>query len=148
MKDQREINIRIHCRNLPGTRFAGRTGVRLGVQRGREVVGDVPADAPGVTFMIPLRVSGSPDGGPANFLGPFAQGAPKERFLYLCWGERQDGAWDGFRRAKIPLKHIRWEAVERASEAGEAIEAVVDVTDATGGPVCGSVSADKIEWKL
>ncbi len=135
MKDHREINIRIHCRNLPGTQFEDRTGVRLGIQRGREVIGDVPADAEGVTFTVPLRVSGTPGGERPNFLGPFAQGTPEERFVYLCWGERRDGAWDGFRRAKIQLRHIGWEAVERASAAGQAtIEAVVDMTDATGGP--------------
>ncbi len=148
MSNQREIKVLIHCRDLPGSKFQERTGVRLGIQKGTDVIEDVPADAEGVTFTAPLRVTRNPASGRPNFLGPFAQGTAGERFIYLCWGERRGGNWDGFRRAKLHLSHLSWESIEKAIEDGSTIEAVVNVTDAKGGPLCASVREDKIEWKV
>src|SRR4028119_702213 len=147
--------LQLHCRNLPGTDFEGRTGVRLGVQKGTDVVDDVPGDVASATFRISLRVSGkAPDGQP-NFLGPYAHGTPDKRFLYLCWGERlgeregeaQGGSWEGFRRAKVHLSLLSWEWILAALESGRALKAVVEMTDDRGGPMCGSVSKDKIQWQ-
>ena len=139
MSDQPEIRLRIHCRHLPGTHFDGRTSVRLGVQKGKEVVEDVPADVEGVTFTIALRVTKNPKSGQPNFLGPFAHGTPDDRFIYLCWGEREGEDWDGFRRAKVRLNHLGWERLGEAWETGKPIEVIVDMTDHKGGPTCGSV---------
>jgi len=147
-----EIKIRIHCHSLPGAMFEGRTGIRLGVQKGQEVIEDVPGDGEAVTFTIPLRVTTNPRGGTPNFLGPFAHGTPDKRFIYLCWGQRQagtaDGAWDGFRRAKVHLSHLTWSSITTALETGQDIEASVHMTDDKNGPLCGSVGEDKIRWKL
>lgn len=134
-----EIRLRIHCRHLPGTSFEGRTAVRLGIQRGSEVIEDVPADAERVTFTIPLRVRKSPETGKPNFLGPFAHGTPEDRFLYLCWGERNGEIWEGFRRAKVRLNPLGGERLEESLQTGKPIEVHLDMTDAKGGPACGSV---------
>jgi len=140
MKRPDEVIIQIRCHNLPGCRFDQRTAVRLGIQKGKDVVDDVPADTPDVIFTVPLRVERSSATGQPNFLGPFAQGAPRERFIYLCWGERQGDAWDGFRRVKVHLKHLTWEQVEAALQQGQPIGFSFDMTDAKGGPSCGSLN--------
>lgn len=148
MSSQQKITIQMHCQNLPGAEFEGRTQVRLGIQKGKEVIEDVPANVERVTFTFPLRVEKNPKTGRPNFLGPFAQGNPEERFIYLCWGERKDSDWDGFRRAKIHLKHLDWQALEKPLETGQPIEAFVNMTDDKGGPLCASVRENKIEWKI
>lgn len=134
------IIVRIRCRNLPGTRFENRAAVRLGIQKGQEVVDDVAGDADGATFLVPLRVSGNTATGSPNLLGPFAQGTPTSRFIYLCWGERVGEEWDPFRRAKVPLQGLTWESVQNSQASGEPIEISVEMTDERGGPACGSVA--------
>ncbi len=140
MSNASDITILLHCHHLPGVRFDGRTAVRLGIQRGQEVIDDVPADTSQVTFTLPLCVEQNAKTGQPNFIGPFAHGTPQERFLYLCWGEWKDGAWDGFRRAKVHLKHLTWDQVEAALRQGKPIEFSFDMTDAKGGPACGSLN--------
>ena len=139
MADQKELIVLLRCHNLPGTRFEGRLGVRLGIQRGKEVVEDVPADVQDVTFTVPLRVGSNAKDGRPNFLGAYAQGTPEERFVYLCWGERVGETWDVFRRVKIPLKQLDWEPLQQSWSSGAPIEITIDMTDKNGGPVCGSV---------
>lgn len=145
-----EIPLRIRCRNLPGSRFERWVGLRLGVQRGRaEVVQDVSADGAEATFDVTLKVSGepSPDAGP-DFTGPFAQGTRGDRFVYLTWGMRQaDNGWEIVRRAKLRLGAIGWDWIAKARQTGEPLEVVIDATDAKGGPVCASLSADRVTWR-
>jgi len=101
---------------------------------------DVPADARDVLFTAPLRVEPDTVTDQPNFLGPFAQGRSQERFIYLCWGERTNNGWEGFRRAKVHLKHLTWQQIEAALQQGQLIEFSFDMTDAKGGPVCGSLN--------
>lgn len=148
MSSQQKITIQIHCQNLPGAIFEGRTRVRLGIQKGRDVVEDAPADVESITFTCLLRVEKNLKTGKPNFLGLFAQGKPEERFIYLCWGEKKGSDWDGFRRAKIHLKHLNWQVLEKSLETGQPIEAFVNMTDDKGGPLCASVRENNIEWKI
>ncbi len=141
MRQQREIAILIHCRDLPGIRFGERTAVRLGIQKGAEVVDDVLAEGDGMTFTAMLRVSGRKTGEP-NFLGPYAQGKPEERFLYLCWGERTADGWSLIGRAKVPLTHLNWPRLDKSWETGEPITLSVTMMDTRGRPACGTVKAD------
>ncbi len=141
MQEPREITILIRCHDLPGVRFGERTAVRLGIQKGQDVVDDVLAEGDGVTFTATLRVGGRETGKP-NFLGPYAHGKPEDRFLYLCWGERKAGEWDSFRRAKVPLTHLSWHRLDQAWETGEPITLSLAMTDGRGGPACGSVKVD------
>lgn len=140
MKTLQEISISIHCYHLPGSRFEDRTSVRLGIQKGQAIIDDVPADTPQITFIVPLRVDRNTETGKPNFLAPLAHGTPQERFIYLCWGEWQNDKWDGFRRAKVHLKHLTWEQIEVALQNNQAVEFSFDMTDAKGGPVCGSLN--------
>ncbi len=148
MKSQELITIRLRCVELPGRKFDGKTEVRLGVQKGREVIEDVYGDQKEVIFDCQMRIERNAVTGKPNFLGPYAQGTIDERFIYLCWGERPEGMWEGFRRAKIHLKDIEWKSVENAIASGKAIEAVIKMTDKKGFPLCASVGKDNIEWKF
>jgi len=141
-----DLTLLLHCRNLPGTRFDDKTAVRLGIQKGVDVVDDVPGDAPSVTFTVQLRVTKNLKTGKPNFLGRYAHGTPEERFLYLSWGERKGAAFHMFRRAKIHLNHLDWNVLEPAIKSGRPIEARLDMTDGKGGPLCASVRGDKITW--
>lgn len=140
MNSSQVVLIHLHCHKLPGSCFEGKSAVRLGIQKGQEVVDDVPAEAREVLFTVPLRVQPDSVTGQPNFLGPFAQGRSQERFIYLCWGQRLNNVWEGFRRAKVHLKHLTWQQVEAALQQRQPIEFSFDMTDAKGGPVCGSLN--------
>lgn len=148
MAGELQVIVELRCSELPGTAACGRTAVRLGIQRGAEVVDDVPADVPGVVFEAPLRVVRNEANGRPNFLGPYAHGTVQDRFLYLCWGERIAGGWDGFRRAKVPLKELSWEAVAAHVERGAPLVAELQLTDAKGEPLCASVKPSHHRWSL
>ncbi|MCO5296624.1 MAG: DUF5990 family protein [Fimbriimonadaceae bacterium] len=141
-----QLLIRIRCTEMPGPTFQGQDGVRLGVQRGSEVVEDVPGDASEVVFDVPLRVERTTAGSP-NFLGPYAHGTVSERFLYLCWGVRANGSWIGFRRAKVQLKELPWEVVAAHVASGDPLEATVRMTDPKGEPLCATVKPSHIAWE-
>ena len=127
------LTIRLRCRHLPGIRFEERSGVRLGVQRGQEVVDDVAAEADQeVVFDLPVPVALSPRTGTTDFKGPFVHGKLGARFLYLCWGERQGEGWEGFRRAKVPLGNLSPVLLDQAARAGAVIETTLDMTDRRG----------------
>ena len=116
------LRVKVVCTDLPGTRFRDpqdparpvKDPVFLGIQRGKEVIEQVPGDTKTATFTPEFRVERKKDGTP-NFLGPFAQGTADDRFFYLCWGvKRPTGGFDTFRRLKVRLGHLPAARVERA----------------------------------
>lgn len=141
------LHLEIHCIALPSSHFEGRQGLRLGIQRSREVVDDVPADVTEVRFPAEFRVVQRADGGP-NFLGPYAHGTPQQRFVYLCWGTRGQDGWEGLRRAKISLHHLDWSALATAQQHGQPLRARVTMTDPQGEPLCASVKPQQILWTI
>jgi hypothetical protein len=143
-----ELTLLLHCSNLPGTECVGKTGVRLGVQKGDVVIEDVPADREEVIFTIPLRVIESSRTGQPDFRGPFVHGKLGERFLYLCWGERPAQTWEGFRRAKLPLRYLSRQLLEKALHAGTPIAVHLDMTDEKGVPLTASIKEDAIAWRM
>jgi hypothetical protein len=159
--------LRIVCSPLPALFCAEHEGIRLGIQKGREVLLDGRtldnADpASGLVFEAEVRVEPGKDGEP-NFLGPFAHGTPQERFLYLAWGLEREGSHsgvDGFdlvRRLKLFLgpveragwsqQGITWELLEELDTAGlgSALEARVSGIGPDGTPHCGGT---KVDWRL
>ena len=144
-----EIELHIHCHGLPGARFEGRTQVRLGVQKGDEVVDDVCADVKSATFVVPLRVRRNSKNDRPQFSGTYVRTTDKQRFIYLSWGERDEaGNWIMFRRAKVGVEHLDWETVQSAIESGRPLQAFIAMTDEKGGPLCASVGEEKIVWKV
>jgi hypothetical protein len=143
-----ELTLLLRCRNLPGTECVGKTGVRLGVQKGDDVIEDVLADREKVTFSIPLRVIKNTQTGQTDFRGPFVHGKVGERFLYLCWGERPGQTWEGFRRAKLPLRYLSQELLEKALHTGTPISVHLNMTDEKGIPLTASIKEHVMEWRL
>jgi hypothetical protein len=146
--DDQWLTIKLTCIDLPGVEFKGITGLRLGVQKGKEVIEDVPANVNTVSFLCPLRVEKNAKTGNPNFLGPYAQGTPEDRFIYLCWGDRRDELWAGCGRAKVLLKQLGWKTIEKAISTGSPIEAVIKMTDKKGGPLYATIRQENIEWRV
>ena len=149
------LRVRVVCTDLPGTRFRDpqdparpvKDPVFLGIQRGREVIEQVPGDTKTATFTPEFRVERKKDGTP-NFLGPFAQGTADDRFFYLCWGvKRPTGGFDMFRRLKVRLGHLSATRVARACRSGAPITVRLRLTDAKGGPLCATPRPPNIEWE-
>ncbi len=120
------------------------------LQRGKaEIVSPVRATGDDLSFELSLRVGERPDGLP-NFLGPFAQGTPSSRFVYVnsgtCAGET-DSRWT--RRAKVPLSAITWPMIEEVLVAPDRIlEARIAGTAKDGGPACATVPLLESGWRV
>jgi hypothetical protein len=88
---------------------------------------------------IRVRVSDSM----AALGGPFVQGPPRQRFVYIdigtCAGQAES-CWS--RRLKVPLEGI----LARAIGAGGVFEARIPGTGRDGGPSCATVK-DFDGWK-
>ena len=141
-----EIILKIRCYNLPGVQVGEHTAVRLGIQKRQEVVEDVAGDVAEAHFSAPLRVEFT-ETGVANFLGPFAHGTPAERFLYLCWGERNGEQWEGFGRAKLQLKSLPYALLLHASETNSPLEVRVNITDEKGKPIYATMKEKQLFWQ-
>jgi Family of unknown function (DUF5990) len=122
--------------------------VHVGVQRKREVVDLVPGDAPEACWDLPIEVVPGRDGG-LDFRGPWVQGKPGERFVYLSWGELGPGGGLAmFRRAKIWLGTIGDDRLQEAIVTSAVVEGRLRLTDSRGSPLCASVRPPTIEWSL
>ncbi|HYW11960.1 MAG TPA: DUF5990 family protein [Longimicrobium sp.] len=125
-------------------------GVVYRVQRGRgELLGPVAESADALVFDLSVRTGSRADGAP-NFLGPFAQGRPDDRFVYVSSGTRagQPGScWS--RRAKVRLAGISAGLVARALDTpGAALQVRIPGAMQDGGPVCASVRPLEGGWSL
>lgn len=140
-------SIRIVGSNLPGRSVDAHRNVHIGIQRDREVIEMVPADASGVEFVVALDVSVG-EGGQPDFRGPFAQGKRGARFVYLNWGDvGPDGEFTGFGRVKLLLSDLPVEVIEAMVRGGAAC-ADVDLTHPRGGPVYASVPRGNVRWSV
>jgi hypothetical protein len=114
-----------------------------------EIVSPVRSAGDDLSFDFSVRVGQRPDGQP-NLLGPFTQGPPAGRFVYVnsgtCAGE-VNSPWT--RRAKIPLSGLSWPLIEEALAAPErTLEARIAGTGKDGGPACATVPLLGGGWKI
>jgi hypothetical protein len=141
---EREIPLRITLVHPP-------RDVVFCLQRGKtEIVSPVPATGDDLSFDFTLRVrDGRPDGLP-NFLGPFAQGPPAGRFVYVNSGTSAGEAGSCWtRRAKVPLAGISWPMIEEMMAAPDTVlEARIAGTARDGGPACATVPLLEGEWRI
>ena len=123
-------------------------GVQFQLQRGtRDLEPPARRTDTAITFEFVVRVGTRPDGAP-NFLGPYAQGPPAARFVYVNSGTlagQPDSCWT--RRAKIPLGGITWQTIQDARRAEGAVEAEIDGTARDGGPACATVPL-RTPWRI
>lgn len=124
-------------------------GVTYAMQRGKdELLPPSKADAGALTFDLSIRVAER--NGALNVLGPYAQGKPDDRFLYVNSGTLagQQGT-DWTRRAKIKTAGITWALVEQLlASPGVVLEARIDGRAKDGGPCCATVPLVNGSWKV
>jgi hypothetical protein len=143
------LRVRVVGTELPGIRFNANgvvhEPVHLGIQRGRDVIDDVPADRPRAIFEAEFEIGRQRDGS-LNFLGPFAQGDRHDRFFYLSWGVKSSGRFQMFRRLKIRLGRLSSAKVNAAVKSGDPVTVRLRLTDSKGGPLCATPPATHIAW--
>ena len=133
---QAEVPLRI-------TLVAPPSGVTFCLQRGRDELIDARrSTGADLSFDFTVRVRPASGKDPMVFLGPFTQGPPATRFVYVNSGtmageSASATAWT--RRAKIPLAGITASMVEMAlAKRGYRIEARIQGTAGDGGPACAT----------
>ena len=127
-------------------------GVAIALQRGAaakaELVQPSAASPAAIMFELEAAVEGAlPDGRP-RLLGPYVQGPPAARFVYLCVGQLagQPGSpWT--RRVKVPLGGLSRDLIE-ALTPGMRLEARIAGRARDGGPACASVRLLGPGWRV
>jgi Family of unknown function (DUF5990) len=103
-----------------------------------------------VSFDFTVNIANDRADGPPNFRGPFVQGPPGGRFIYINSGTyagQADSCWS--RRAKIPLSGITWYLIEEAlSKSSAVLEARIAGTAGDGGPACATIGLLDGGWKV
>jgi hypothetical protein len=98
-----------------------------------------------VIFELALQVKAGKSGEPV-FLGSFAHGSPKGRFLYLAWAEEKGIL---AQRLKLPLGGISWNDIRESFEQQKPLVGVLidhhPRVTSTGANIGGS---RPISWSL
>ena len=148
------MQIRIEASDLPGASCGrspdspgGYRNIHVGVPRRNkhdELLGLVPGDASAATWTIDCTAVDSSSG--IDLRGPYIQGPPGGRFIYLSWGTVDDGdRFTLFRRAKLLLDAIPPDVVKSAFDCGLLVGRL-GLTDRKGNPLCAAVRPPMIEW--
>lgn len=127
-------------------------GVAIALQRGSGnnfgLIGPVGATAAVLVFELDIIVDGNTAEGGPRLLGPFVQGPPSARFVYLNIGTMAgqiDSPWQ--RRAKVPLGGITRRAID-ALAPGQRLTAHIASRDRHGAPACATVPVPAPGWQI
>ena len=126
-------------------------GVLLRLQRGKdELVKATSESAKDVVFDFTVRIGAPQPGGAPNFLGPFTQGPPAVRFVYIRVGRSAGQPNTPFdRRAKIPLGGITSELLARVlKKPGSVLEVHIPGKGKDGTPTCATVKLQPGAWRF
>lgn len=142
--DERELPLRITVLRPP-------PGVAFAVQRGRDgLLAPARASAEALSFDLTVRAAPRAGGGEVNLLGPFAQGPPADRFVYVNVGTSagQPGSrWT--RRAKVRTAGITPALVDQTlATPGAVLEARIQGTGRDGTPCCATVPLLDGGWRV
>ncbi|WP_307618819.1 DUF5990 family protein [Streptomyces sp. V3I7] len=148
------MRIRIEAVDLPGrtcpSPAAGAeayAGIHVAVQRRErpgELLGLQPGDGPSASWELECTATATPNG--MDIKGPYVQGRPGGRFVYLSWGTVDDaGTFTMFRRAKLLLDAVPAEVMAAATGSG-LLTGRLGLTDACGMPLCARVVPPAINW--
>ncbi|MEV4430470.1 DUF5990 family protein [Streptomyces sp. R-07] len=146
------MRIRIDATDLPGRTCPSGDGtayrnVHVAVQRrGRpaELLDPQPGDAEAATWSLECTRAATAAG--ADITGPYVQGRPGDRFVYLSWGTVDDaGAFTMFRRAKLMLDAVPEPVLAAAARSGLLVGRL-GLTDACGRPLCAGVVPPRVSW--
>lgn len=157
------IRIRIDATDLPGRTCGagpatdcgtqGYANIHVAVQRRNrpaELLDPQPGDAATATWTLECTTTAGaadPAGAtPVDVRGPYVQGRPGGRFVYLSWGT-VDGPGDFtmFRRAKLMLDAVPAEVLTTAARQGLLVGRL-GLTDGRGNPLCARVVPPRITW--
>jgi len=93
-----------------------------------------------------LDCTAVPSSAGVDIKGPYIQGRPGGRFVYLSWVTvDDDGAFTLFRRAKLMLDAIAPDTIDTARRSGR-LTARLRLTDTKGHPLCAHVRPPLIDW--
>ncbi|MGH3531261.1 MAG: DUF5990 family protein [Mycobacterium sp.] len=127
----------------PGGNFPGYSNIHVGVQRKNrreEWLALYPGDAATAVWTLECTVDGK------DVRGPYIQGPPGGRFIYLSWGTVDDtGGFTLFRRAKLMLQDVPTDVLHSATTSGLLVGRL-GLTDAKGNPLCARVRPPQISW--
>ncbi|MER5933555.1 DUF5990 family protein [Streptomyces sp. NPDC002054] len=153
------ISIRIDAVDLPGSNCPpvstvdgsepepGYRNVHVAVQRRdrpAELLDPQPGDATSATWTLECTTTASATG--TDVKGPYVQGRPGSRFIYLSWGTVDgSGAFTMFRRAKLMLDAVPTQILDAAADSGLLVGRL-SLTDACGEPLCARVVPPHITW--
>jgi hypothetical protein len=133
------------CGQAPG--FPGYRNIHVGVQRRdrrEELLGLRPGDDSSAVWELECTTTPSEAGW--DLRGPYVQGRPGGRFVYLSWGTVDEGGtFMMFRRAKLFFDAIGPDVLAAAVERGLLL-ARLGLTDAHGRPLCAAVRPPLVEW--
>ena len=104
------------------------------------MLGLTPGDAPTATWTFECQLSGAadPDGIAPDIKGPYIQGPPGGRFIYLNWVTIDDaGPARLFRRAKLWLDGVPPAVLGEAARTGLLVGRL-GLTDPKGNPTCSA----------
>jgi Family of unknown function (DUF5990) len=129
-------------------------GVTFRLQRGQggkaDLVPPIQASGDRLSFDFVLRVAADQPNGQPNLRGPFAQGPPDRRFVYVNSGTlagQADSCWT--RRAKVHLSGITRQMIEQVLSDPEAVlEARIWGLAGDGGPACATVPILDDGWQI
>ncbi|MEU1198722.1 DUF5990 family protein [Streptomyces sp. NPDC005813] len=152
-----DLRIRIDAIDLPGLTCppgapadgSAQTyrNIHVAVQRRTrrdELLDPQPGDATSATWTLRCTVAAAPTG--TDVKGPYIQGGPGERFIYLSWGTvGEQGTFTMFRRAKILLGAVPADVLDTAVRTGLLVGRL-GLTDAHGCPLCARVVPPVITW--
>lgn len=146
------MQIRIEAVDLPGRtcapgpNFPGYSNIHVAVQRRdrpAELLDPHPGDAPSATWVLDCTATPTEVG--IDIKGPYVQGRPTGRFVYLSWGAVDEaGTFTMFRRAKLMLDAIAPAVVEDALRSGQLL-ARLRLTDAKEQPLCAQVRPPRVD---
>ena len=126
-------------------------GVALALQAGKDGLEPPTASSTAaVVFDFAVRLGPPRPGGAPGFLGPYTQGPPAERFVYVCVGRRAGQAGSAFDgRIKVPLTGITGAQVKALLAApGKRLAVRIPGRTPKGGPTLATVKLPEGAWQL
>ncbi|SOE06530.1 hypothetical protein SAMN06272765_7357 [Streptomyces sp. Ag109_G2-15] len=132
---------------LTGDDAPAHRNIHVAVQRRdqpAELLDPQPGDSASVTWTLECTTAASSNG--TDVKGPYVQGRPGGRFIYLSWGTVDDsGGFTMFRRAKLMLDAVPDEVLAAAARTGLLVGRL-GLADARGMPLCARVVPPRITW--
>jgi len=127
-------------------------GLAIALQRGHAARVELVAPASQSTDAIALDLEVTVDGrladGRPRLLGPYVQGPPVARFVYLTVGKyagQADSQWGG--RVKVPLGDLSWNEIEALAPGGRLVARIAGQSP-KGGPALASVRLLPPGWAM